>query len=155
MAPPHDGPTPPGARGRRGSATARPSVVLVRPPLRVARASYSTLACPPLGLAYLAASLREAGLGARILDAVGEAPRRYFRLPDTRFLGLGLDAIPNLFLDRWGVDVGGHVVAGFDWHLAREVMVGIDLRAYVLLTALSTDPILVTATGRVSFAFDY
>lgn len=68
----------------------RPLVVLVRPPLRVAKASYSTLACPPLALAYLAAALREAGIEVRIIDAVGQAPRRYFKVPDRRFLGLGL-----------------------------------------------------------------
>jgi radical SAM superfamily enzyme YgiQ (UPF0313 family) len=69
---------------------ARPLVVLLRPALRLPKASYSTLACPPLALAYLAAALREAGVDVTIIDAVGEAPRRYFKPRDPRFLGLGL-----------------------------------------------------------------
>ena len=68
----------------------RPLVVLVRPPLRVAKASYTTLACPPVGLAYLATALRAADVEVRIIDAVGEAPRRYHDDGDPRFLGLGL-----------------------------------------------------------------
>ena len=58
--------------------------------MRVAKASYSTLACPPLALAYLAGALLREGIPTRIVDAVGEAPRRYYKLPDARFLGLGL-----------------------------------------------------------------
>lgn len=73
------------------STRSRAHVVLVRPALRVPKASYSTLACPPLGLAYLAAALEQAGIDVRVIDAVGEAPRKYSALPTRRFVGLGLD----------------------------------------------------------------
>jgi anaerobic magnesium-protoporphyrin IX monomethyl ester cyclase len=49
-------------------------VTLVKPPMQVARANHLTLACPPIGLAYLAATLREQGTPVTIIDAVGEAP---------------------------------------------------------------------------------
>jgi radical SAM superfamily enzyme YgiQ (UPF0313 family) len=75
---------------RPAPSGARSHVVLVRPALRVAKASYSTLACPPLALAYLAAALREDGVNVRVVDAVGEAPRRYAPGDDARFLALGL-----------------------------------------------------------------
>lgn len=49
-------------------------VVLVKPPMQVARGNHLTLACPPLGIAYLAASLRSHGIPVTVVDAVGEAP---------------------------------------------------------------------------------
>lgn len=55
---------------------ALPPVVLVKPPMQVARGNHVTLACPPLGLAYLAAALRERGADVTVIDAVGEAPTR-------------------------------------------------------------------------------
>jgi radical SAM superfamily enzyme YgiQ (UPF0313 family) len=100
----------------------RASVALVRPPLRVAKASYSTLACPPLALAYLASSLREAGVQTAIVDAVGEAPRRYFKVRDRRFLGLGLTA--DEIADRISPDttvIGVTCMFSESWPLTREV----------------------------------
>lgn len=67
-----------------------PRVVLIRPALRVPRGSYSTLACPPLALAYLAGALEQSGIATRVIDAVGEAPRRYSPLAGPRFMALGL-----------------------------------------------------------------
>jgi anaerobic magnesium-protoporphyrin IX monomethyl ester cyclase len=112
-------------RGTIGKRVApdRTAVALVRPPLRVAKASYSTLACPPLALAYLASSLREAGIGAQIIDAVGEAPRRYYKVPDRRFLGLGLtaDEIADRIAPDTGV-IGVTCMFSESWPLVREVV---------------------------------
>lgn len=107
----------------RGPSRARPSVALVRPPLRVAKASYSTLACPPLALAYLAASLRQDGIDVNVVDAVGEAPRRYFKLPDARFLGLGLTDLE--IADRIPPDttaIGVTCMFSESWPLVRETV---------------------------------
>ncbi len=68
----------------------RPHVVLVRPPLRVPKASYSTLACPPVAVAYLAAAVEQAGQRVTVVDALGEAPRRFTPIDNPRFLRLGL-----------------------------------------------------------------
>lgn len=59
-----------------------PTVLLLKPPMQAARGNHVTLACPPLGLAYLAATLRAQGVDVRVLDAVGEAPEQYEPLPD-------------------------------------------------------------------------
>jgi len=49
-------------------------VALVKPPMQVGRANHVTLACPPLGLAYLASTLRSQGIHVTVVDALGEAP---------------------------------------------------------------------------------
>lgn len=101
----------------------RPRVALVRPPLRVAKASYSTLACPPIGVAYLAAALREAGFDATIVDAVGEAPRRYFKDTDARFVGLGLEHAE--IADRVPSDatlIGVTCMFSESWPMVRETI---------------------------------
>lgn len=101
----------------------RPLVVLVRPALRITKASYSTLACPPLALAYLAASLRAAGFDVQIIDAVGEAPRRYFKVPDARFLGLGLT--DDEIASRIPADatlIGVTCMFSESWPLVRETI---------------------------------
>ncbi|HEY8428021.1 MAG TPA: radical SAM protein [Sandaracinaceae bacterium] len=112
-----------------GPPRARPLVVLVRPPLRLPKASYSTLACPPLALAYLAAALREAGIDVRIIDAVGEAPRRYFKLADARFLGVGLTA--EEVADRVPDDatfVGVTCMFSESWPIARDTIRAVRAR---------------------------
>ena len=48
-------------------------------------------AVPPLGLAYLAATLSEAGHDVTVVDGVGEDPSRLTPLDDPRLLRRGLD----------------------------------------------------------------
>lgn len=70
-------------------------VTLVRPPIVVAKWSHTTPTCPPIGLAYLAGTLRHAGHEVRIVDAVGEAPFQMTPIGDGRLLarGLSVDAL--------------------------------------------------------------
>jgi len=114
------------ATGRLGPATAVPRVALVKPPIRVPKASYSTLACPPLALAYLAGSLRAAGLDSCIVDAVGEAPDQFLPTDNPRFVRVGLSdeelvaAIPS--------DVsliGVTCMFSEEWPLVRSVIAAI------------------------------
>ena len=52
-----------------------PRVTLARNPVLVAKWGISSgLLCPPIGLAYLGAALRECGYAVTIVDPVGEAP---------------------------------------------------------------------------------
>jgi radical SAM superfamily enzyme YgiQ (UPF0313 family) len=48
-------------------------VTVIRPPTAFSRHGYSAPIVPPLGPAYLAAALRQAGHQVRLIDAVGEA----------------------------------------------------------------------------------
>ena len=47
-------------------------VTLIRPPTILSRWAHTTPTCPPIGLAYLASSLRDAGHSVQVIDAVGE-----------------------------------------------------------------------------------
>jgi radical SAM superfamily enzyme YgiQ (UPF0313 family) len=52
------------------------NVTLIRPSRASARGSYSVIVAPPLGLAYVAAALEEAGHRVVAIDAAGSAPDR-------------------------------------------------------------------------------
>lgn len=65
-------------------------ITLIRPPILVPKWSDSGPVTPPIGPAYLAASLRQAGHEAVILDAVGESPFQVTPLYDDAFLAIGL-----------------------------------------------------------------
>ena len=58
--------------------------------MTVPRWAHVSPICPPLGLAYVAASLRKAGCAARCVDAVGEAPFQRIVLENKNFLTYGL-----------------------------------------------------------------
>ena len=49
-------------------------LTLIRPPLVATAGSYSVIIAPPLGLAYVAAALEEAGHALAVIDALGEHP---------------------------------------------------------------------------------
>lgn len=102
-------------------------VALVRPPLRIPRSSYSTLACPPLGLAYLAAALQEAKREVSIIDAVAMAPEHRFPTGNPRFYGHGLDG-PGIAarIPAGTTLIGVSCMFSESWPLVRQVLA--DLR---------------------------
>lgn len=65
-------------------------VTLVRPPMIVARWAHTTPTCPPIGLVYVASSLRQAGFEVQVIDAVGEAVSRMSPVEGQQFLAHGL-----------------------------------------------------------------
>jgi anaerobic magnesium-protoporphyrin IX monomethyl ester cyclase len=65
-------------------------VTLLRPPLLVPTWSDSGPLTPPIGPAYLAASLRKAGHEARIVDGLGENPSQITSLFDNKVMAIGL-----------------------------------------------------------------
>ena len=65
-------------------------VTLLRPPLLVPTWSDSGPLTPPIGPAYLAASLRQAGHEARIVDGLGENPFQVTPLFDNKVMAIGL-----------------------------------------------------------------
>jgi anaerobic magnesium-protoporphyrin IX monomethyl ester cyclase len=66
------------------------TVTILRPPLLVPTWSDSGPLTPPIGPAYLAASLRQAGHEARIVDGLGENPFQVTRLFDDKVMAIGL-----------------------------------------------------------------
>ncbi|MCB9591539.1 MAG: hypothetical protein H6719_02295 [Sandaracinaceae bacterium] len=71
------------------------------------------------------------------------------------FFGLGIDLLPTVNGSTWGLDFAAHARVSLDYLVSREVTIGIDVRPYILLTALSLDPVYITFQARVSFLFDY
>jgi len=75
----------------------------------------------PLGLAYIAASLRKAGHELSMLDAVAEAPEQVTR--DGKIHRLGLT--PEQIVARLDPDAGAFAVTNmwsFSWPLVREIL---------------------------------
>src|SRR3954447_26200326 len=66
------------------------TVTILRPPLLVPTWSDSGPLTPPIGPAYLAASLRQAGHQARIVDGLGENPFQITSLFDDKVMAIGL-----------------------------------------------------------------
>ncbi|MCA9605685.1 MAG: hypothetical protein KC619_08830 [Myxococcales bacterium] len=71
------------------------------------------------------------------------------------FFGVGIDLLPTLNGSTWGLDFAAHVRVSVDYLVSREVTIGVDVRPYILLTALSLDPVYLTFQARVSFLWDY
>ncbi|MCS6933616.1 MAG: B12-binding domain-containing radical SAM protein [Chitinophagales bacterium] len=71
------------------------NICLVRPPKLMKLLGGSMNPVPPLGLAFVAASLREAGHRVTVIDAIGEAPLQVvpYRLQGTYTNGLSYDEI--------------------------------------------------------------
>ncbi len=117
------------AERRSPDRAGRLSIVLLRPPAVFPKWAHATSLCPPLGLAYLAAALREAGYVPRCIDAVGEDPFQRSPLPNTRFLSFGLAT--NQIVERIGdCDVlGVSLMFSHDWPIAKSI-IGAIRRAY-------------------------
>jgi len=65
-------------------------LVLLRTPMVVPKWAHVETVCPPLGLAYVAASLQQAGYKVRCVDAIGEAPLQRTMSEDKNFVNYGL-----------------------------------------------------------------
>ena len=74
----------------RQNAIDRIKPVLFRTPLVVPKWSHTAPICPPLGLAYVAASLKQAGYDVRCVDALGEAPLQRIATENNKYLYYGL-----------------------------------------------------------------
>ena len=68
----------------------RIKLALLRTPMVVPKWGHVETVCPPLGLAYVAASLQQAGYEVSCVDAIGEAPLQRIISEDKNFVNYGL-----------------------------------------------------------------
>lgn len=96
---------------------------LLRPPMLVSRHSLEGPITPPLGLAYLASTLRRAGHRVSVIDAVGEAPFQVMEQFDGRMLATGL-LIPEIVerLPRETDLIGVTCMFSHEWPYVRKAI---------------------------------
>jgi anaerobic magnesium-protoporphyrin IX monomethyl ester cyclase len=98
------------------------SVVLLRTPMFVPKWAANTAICPALGLAYIAAAIRNAGFDVRCVDAVGEDPLKRIVLEDPNFLSFGLSN-PEIVQQVGQCDVIGiSLMFSHDWPIAKSII---------------------------------
>src|SRR5262245_58890781 len=103
-------------------------ITLVHPPVYLnVRAQTAHRPCAPIGLAYIAAALEQAGHDVQIVDAVTEAPEQV--VPEGRVHRLGLS--PEQIAAS--IDPGTRMVGitnmwTFSWPLVREIIAQIRRR---------------------------
>ena len=99
-------------------------ITLVNPPgLKILAGLQMQTPNPPLGLAYIAASVREAGIGCHVIDAAGEALDSISPYPDRDDMvvqGLSIDEIVERVPPDTGV-VGLACMFSTLWPLTRRV----------------------------------
>jgi radical SAM superfamily enzyme YgiQ (UPF0313 family) len=97
-------------------------ICLIRPPILVPAKNILTTYTPPVGLAYVAGSLLEAGFELSFIDGLGESmDTRHPWDDDTYTYGLSLEQI----VDRVPKDVGMigvHAGFSFDWPMCRTLI---------------------------------
>jgi radical SAM superfamily enzyme YgiQ (UPF0313 family) len=126
--PPLDVTPPSGREGavRAGDVPAA-RVTLVRPPiLQLGKSMSAYGAIPPIGLAYIAAVLRDAGHAVDVIDAAGEALSRYEAVQSPvgtlQLNGLNVDAIVER-IDPASEVLGISHMFLHEWPLIRELCI--------------------------------
>jgi anaerobic magnesium-protoporphyrin IX monomethyl ester cyclase len=98
-------------------------VTILRPPLLVPMWSDSGPLTPPVGPAYLAASLRQAGHDPRIVDGIGENPFQVTALFDNKVMALGLKSEEIVDLIRPDTQlIGVSCMFSQDWPEVRRLI---------------------------------
>lgn len=97
---------------------------------------------------------------SEVLHVASVGAEVYYALDILRFVpfvGLGIDGIGTIQSGTFGADFGVHAVLGLDWLVSRDVLLGLDVRPYVLpfsLAANGIDPVYLTVAIRVALVFD-
>ena len=103
-------------------------ICLIRPSIVVPRHNITTMFTPPLGLAYVAGTLQDAGYDVDVIDAVGESLDTRHPYDNDCFL-YGLS--PDQTVDRIYPDseiIGVAAGFSFEWPLCRELVARIRER---------------------------
>ncbi len=102
-------------------------VCLIEPSKFVSLTNFvSTISMPPIGLAYIAAALREAGHEITVVDGPGSAPRNFFQFKDIRVRGLTKEDIIERIPKNSEVIALGCMFTS-NWVYVREIVK--DIRA--------------------------
>src|SRR3982750_3466739 len=99
------------------------TVTILRPPLLVPNWSDSGPVTPPIGPAYLAASLRQAGHPVHIVDGLGENPFQITPLYNNTVMAIGLRS--EEIVDRIPADttlIGVSCMFSQDWPEIRRLI---------------------------------
>lgn len=131
-------------------------VMLIFPP-STSLASWEPMVTTPMGIAYLASALRNAGYEVACLDAVVEAPHQETRINDTisRF-GLTYDQIMNKII-AWKPDlVGFSCIFSNQWPATRELAKRIKAAdSEVILVAGGAHPTFLSELCMVDAPIDF
>ena len=107
------------------------TVATVRPPSVVSRYAVAAPLTPPLGLAYMASTLRKAGHAVQLVDSVGEKLDNHTLLDGQMLLrGIGYEDIPDYIHDKTDI-IGISSMFSSAWPYDRRVI-------YVLLVFYHT-----------------
>lgn len=105
-------------------------IQLIHPPVFLNVAAMTALRPSlPLGLAYVAAALREAGHDVSVLDAVGEAPDQVTSGPRKKLVLLGLR--PEQIVERLDPDADAFGITNmwsFSWPVVRDIIRAVKAR---------------------------
>ena len=97
-------------------------ICLVRPPIVVPAANIVTMYTPAVGLAYVAGSLREAGLEVSLIDGLGESlDTRHEWVKDCYICGLTLEQVVDRIPDDADM-IGVHAGFSFDWPMCKVLI---------------------------------
>ena len=99
-------------------------VTLVRPPTIVPKWAHTTPVCPPIGVAYVASAVREAGYRVAVVDAVGEAvleTREVDGRPGFLARGLSIEELVRR-VDQETAYIGLSCMFSHEWPVARKVI---------------------------------
>ncbi len=102
-------------------------VCLIEPSKFVSLTNFvSTISMPPIGLAYIAAALRESGHDVTVVDGPGLAPRNFFQFKNVRVRGLTKeDIVERIPKDSEVIALGCMFTS--NWVYVREIVK--DIRA--------------------------
>ena len=98
--------------------------VLLRTPMIIPKWGNQSSICPPLGLAYVAAALRQAKLEVRCIDALGEAPLQKIISENKKFINYGLSIeqiIQHLSREKFNV-LFVSVMFSQEWPNVRSII---------------------------------
>ncbi|MBL8789228.1 MAG: B12-binding domain-containing radical SAM protein [Rhizobiales bacterium] len=97
-------------------------ITLVRPPILTPQSNPIVQYTPPIGIAYLAASVREAGFPVQVIDGLGEGLEQRHPWPNRNYIyGLDLDEVTSR-ISQDATLIGISTDFSFEWPVYRALI---------------------------------